>query len=87
MSAHKSDTFERKECPEHGDTLDPRAGWCKVCRSQPVVREYVAVDALPQGDLVRAHLLLREIRDGKHSIPGILVQIDRYLAGKKVGEP
>jgi hypothetical protein len=27
-----------------------------------------------------AEKLLREIRDGKHSLPGTLVQIDRYLA-------
>jgi len=27
-----------------------------------------------------AEKLLREIRDGKHSLPGSLVQIDRYFA-------
>jgi hypothetical protein len=29
--------------------------------------------------LERAEELLREIRDGKHSLPGTLVQIDRYF--------
>jgi hypothetical protein len=29
--------------------------------------------------LKRAEKLLREIRDGKHSLPGALVQIDRYF--------
>src|SRR3954470_1780547 len=28
----------------------------------------------------RAEALLRQIRDGKHSLPGTLVQIDRYFA-------
>jgi hypothetical protein len=27
-----------------------------------------------------AEKLLHEIRDGKHSLPGVLVQIDRYFA-------
>lgn len=29
--------------------------------------------------LERAESLLRQIRDGKHSLPGTLVQIDRYF--------
>lgn len=29
--------------------------------------------------LYEAEKLLREIRDGKHSIPGVLTQIDRYF--------
>lgn len=29
--------------------------------------------------LDRADALLRQIRDGKHSLPGTLVQIDRYF--------
>lgn len=29
--------------------------------------------------LERADSLLRQIRDGKHSLPGTLVQIDRYF--------
>lgn len=39
-------------------------------------------------DIVRARLaeaekLLGEIKDGKHSIPGCLVQIDRYFNSKE----
>lgn len=38
--------------------------------------------------LRRAETLLREIRDGKQSLPGVLVQIDRYFdeRGKGLGE-
>ena len=34
--------------------------------------------------LARAEKLLREIRDGKHSLPGTLVQIDRYFADRQL---
>lgn len=40
---------------------------------------------MPEGTQQRgnaAENLLREIRDGKHSIPGVLVQIDRYFEGR-----
>jgi hypothetical protein len=30
-----------------------------------------------------AESLLREIRDGKHSLPGVLVQIDRYFGTRE----
>lgn len=44
-------------------------------------RIIAALDDAPQR-LAKAEKLLREIRDGKHSIPGCMVQIDRYFAGK-----
>jgi hypothetical protein len=33
-----------------------------------------------QAQLALAEKLLREIRDGKHSLPGTLAQIERYFA-------
>lgn len=49
-----------------------------------VVVEYVRADHPDEPadapDVSGAERLLREIRDGKHSIPGVLVQIDRYFA-------
>jgi hypothetical protein len=46
-------------------------------RHRQLVEELRGEALLPQLD--RAELLLREIRDGKHSLPGTLVQIARYF--------
>jgi hypothetical protein len=39
----------------------------------------------PQEQLRKAETLLWEIRNGKHSLPGTLVQIDRYFS--ETGDP
>jgi hypothetical protein len=42
-----------------------------------------------KAQLARAEKLLGEIRTGKHSLPGTLVQIERYFEhrGQELGEP
>lgn len=51
-------------------------------------RDYAPVEAYDRvwEQLDRAERLLAEIRDGKHSLPGTIVQIERYFAerGKDV---
>lgn len=53
--------------------------------------DHVPVEAYDRlrEQLQRADELLAEIRDGKHSIPGTLVQIRRYFEqhGRDVGRP
>lgn len=39
-------------------------------------------EVILEQELAKAEKLLREIQQGKHSIPGILVQIERYWADK-----
>lgn len=54
--------------------------------SEEWTTETVPVEAYDrlQTQLTRAESLLKEIRDGKHSVPGLLVQIDRYYAKRGV---
>jgi hypothetical protein len=72
------------ECPDCG-RIGQHAKTCgmfplgivDVGNRVEVVRAADHAGAVDRADA--AEKLLREIRDGKHSIPGVLVQIDRLL--------
>jgi hypothetical protein len=52
--------------------------------SEQWTADHVPVEAYDRmrEQLARAERLLAEIRNGKHSLPGTLMQIDRYLEAR-----